>query len=138
MTAKKRVLLLGAETDLGRAAAEALAESGARLALVSSTAEAEAAFRVQRLSRKLGATSQAIDATNDAAIRVMVRQVAKELGGLDAAVVAVDDAQAKAHLERFTAREMRKYGEPLFIDATDEADVARAVARESLREVLLQ
>ena len=85
----KRVLLLGAETDLGSAIAAALAEAGARLALVGATNDAETAFAVQRLARKLGAeASQAIDATNEMAVRVMVRQVSKALGGLDGIVRA--------------------------------------------------
>ena len=50
----KRVLILGAETDLGRASADALNVAGARLALVSSKADAESAFAVQRLARRLG------------------------------------------------------------------------------------
>jgi NAD(P)-dependent dehydrogenase (short-subunit alcohol dehydrogenase family) len=124
----KRVLLLGAETDLGRAAAEALAASSARLALVSSTADAEAAFRVQRLASKLSATSQAIDATNEAAIRVMVRQVAKALGGLDATVVCVEDAAVKSLVERLATREMQKGNGGAFVDATTSPDVVAAVA----------
>jgi hypothetical protein len=58
----------------------------------------------------------------------MVRQVAKELDGLDAAVFSTNDPQARAHLEQFAGKEMSKYGEPLFIDATGDADAARAVA----------
>jgi NAD(P)-dependent dehydrogenase (short-subunit alcohol dehydrogenase family) len=124
----KRVLLLGAETVLGAAAAEALAEAGARLALVSSTADGDAAFRVQRLARNLGAISQAIDATNETAVRVMVRQVSKELGGLDATVVCVEDAAVKDVFERTATREMQKRGEPVFIDATVASDLAPLVA----------
>jgi NAD(P)-dependent dehydrogenase (short-subunit alcohol dehydrogenase family) len=83
----KRVLLLGAETDLGREIASALTEAGVRLALVGASNDAGDAFAVQRLARKLNAeVSQAIDATNDMAVRVMVRQVSKALGGLDGAV----------------------------------------------------
>jgi len=88
----KRVLILGAETEVGRAIASALAEAGADLALVAATSDAEAAFAVQRLARRLAAPgrralAQAIDATNEMAVRVMVRQVSKELGGLDAIVL---------------------------------------------------
>jgi NAD(P)-dependent dehydrogenase (short-subunit alcohol dehydrogenase family) len=65
------------------------------VAAVAATAEAEAAFGVQRLARRLasgerGVIAQAIDATNEAAVRVMVRQVSKELGGLDAVVFSCD------------------------------------------------
>ena len=91
----KRVLILGAETDIGRAVTTAVAEAGASVAAVAATSDAEAAFTVQRLARRLSSDdrkviAQAIDATNEAAVRVMVRQVSKELGGLDAvALLAV-------------------------------------------------
>src|SRR3990170_1891506 len=106
-----RALVLGAETPVGRAIAAALAEAGARLALVASTTDAETAFAVQRLARRLGAAlSQAIDATNEMALRVMTRQVAKALGGLDALFFCADlgaaTAEAFALACRFTAREM--------------------------------
>ena len=86
----KRVLLLGAETDIGRAIAGALAEAGASLAIVATTNDAGAAFAVQRLARRLGAIVQAIDAGNEMAVRVMVRQLSKALGGLDAVVFCAD------------------------------------------------
>jgi len=123
----KRVLLLGAETDLGAEVASALAEAGATLALVSSTDAGDAAFAVKRLARKLGAFSQAIDASNEMAVRVMVRQVAKELGSLDATVICTDSE----HIERFATREMEKGGGGVFVDAREAADVAAAVAGES-------
>jgi NAD(P)-dependent dehydrogenase (short-subunit alcohol dehydrogenase family) len=90
----KRVLILGAETDIGRAVTTAVAEAGASVAAVAATSDAEAAFAVQRLARRLSSgerkvIAQAIDATNEAAVRVMVRQVSKELGGLDAVVLFV-------------------------------------------------
>jgi NAD(P)-dependent dehydrogenase (short-subunit alcohol dehydrogenase family) len=93
--AGKRVLVLGAETEIGRAVASATAEAGASVAAVAATSDAEAAFAVQRLSRQLSSgrgrvIAQAIDATNEAAVRVMVRQVSKELGGLHAAVFCAD------------------------------------------------
>jgi len=87
----KRVLILGAETEIGRAVTTAVAEAGADVAAVAATSEAEAAFAVQRLARRLSSgerkvIAQAIDATNEAAVRVMVRQVSKELGGLDTVI----------------------------------------------------
>ena len=87
----KRVLILGAETEVGRAVTTAVAEAGALVAAVAATSAAEAAFAVQRLARRLSSDerkviAQAIDATNEAAVRVMVRQVSKELGGLDGVV----------------------------------------------------
>jgi NAD(P)-dependent dehydrogenase (short-subunit alcohol dehydrogenase family) len=124
----RRVLLLGAESDLGVAAATVLANAGARLAIVSSTRDAEDAFAVQRLARRLNATSQAIDAANEAAVRVMVRQVSKEMGGLDAAVSCVLDATARELFERHARREMKRTGEGLYVDATVTPDVVAAVA----------
>jgi NADPH:quinone reductase-like Zn-dependent oxidoreductase len=87
----KRVLILGAETEIGRAVTTAVAEAGASVAAIAATSDAEAAFAVQRLARRLSSgerklIAQAIDATNEAAVRVMVRQVSKELGGIDAVV----------------------------------------------------
>ncbi|HLA19480.1 MAG TPA: SDR family oxidoreductase [Dehalococcoidia bacterium] len=109
-----RALVLGAETPAGRALAVALAESGAQLALVASTGDAETAFAVQRLARRLGALSQAIDATNEMAVRVMVRQVSKALGGLDAVIFCADlgagTAGSLALACRFAAREMARAG----------------------------
>jgi NAD(P)-dependent dehydrogenase (short-subunit alcohol dehydrogenase family) len=126
----RRVLLLGAETDLGAATATALANAGARLALVSMSRDADDAFAVQRLARRLNATSQAIDATNEAAVRVMVRQVSKEMGGVEAAVSCVDDAVAHELFERHARREMKRTGEGVYVDATMTADVVAAIAGE--------
>jgi NAD(P)-dependent dehydrogenase (short-subunit alcohol dehydrogenase family) len=130
-TTTRRVLLVGAETDIGRTAAEALAATGAHLALVSATTAAEAAFAVQRLARKLRATSQAIDATNEAAVRVMVRQVSKELGGLDATVYCGDDSSAKEVLKTLAMKEMRRTGASVFVDAADTDDVVAAVDKQT-------
>jgi NAD(P)-dependent dehydrogenase (short-subunit alcohol dehydrogenase family) len=124
----RRILLLGAETDLGAATATALANAGARLALVSGSRGAEAAFAVQRLARRLNATSQAIDATNEAAVRVMVRQVSKEMGGIEAAVSCVSDPEARELFERHGRREMKRTGEGVYVDATATPDVVAAIA----------
>ena len=122
--------MLGAETDLGAAATTALANAGARLALVSSIRDAEAAFAVQRLARRVSATSQAIDAANEAAVRVMVRQVSKEMGGVEAAVSCADDATANELFERHARREMKRTGEGVYVDATVTPDVVAAIAGE--------
>ena len=118
-----RALVLGAETPAGRAIAAALAETGAQLALVASTTDAETAFAVQRLARRSGAAlSQAIDATNEMAVRVMVRQIAKTLGGLDALVFCADlgeqTAGSLALAGRFAAREMARAGGGAIVVAT--------------------
>lgn len=127
----KRILLLGAETDVGRAAAEALAAAGVRLALVSSTSDAEAAFGVQRLARKLGTVSQAIDAMNEAAVRVMVRQVSKQLGGIDATVTCVEDDAVVSQVEKLARREMKRTGGGVFVDALGVEDIVAAVEGRS-------
>jgi NAD(P)-dependent dehydrogenase (short-subunit alcohol dehydrogenase family) len=108
--------------------ATGLANAGARLALVSGIRDAEAAFTVQRLARRLNATSQAIDATNEAAVRVMVRQVSKAMGGLDAAVSCVEDATACELFERHARREMKRTGEGVYVDARVTPDVVAAIA----------
>jgi len=122
--AGKRVLILGAETEIGRAVTTAVAEVGASVAAVAAASDAEAAFAVQRLARGLSAErkviAQAIDATNEAAVRVMVRQVSKELGGLDAAIHTlpqVNDVDrfrnalaVHGFLTRFAGKELDRFG----------------------------
>jgi NAD(P)-dependent dehydrogenase (short-subunit alcohol dehydrogenase family) len=124
----RRVLLLGAETDLAASVVTALSKAGARLALVSSTNDSATAFEVQRLARRIGALSQAIDATNEAAVRVMVRQLSKDMGGLDAAVSCVADATARELFERHARREMKRSGEGIFVDAIETPGVVAALA----------
>jgi NAD(P)-dependent dehydrogenase (short-subunit alcohol dehydrogenase family) len=127
----KRVLLLGAETDLGRACAEALAETGATLALVAATNDADAAFAVKRLARRLGApVSQAIDATNEAAVRVMVRQVSKALGGIEA-VVDTTGTAARETVQRLAVREMDRTGGGVFVVAEEADSVVGVVAGDA-------
>jgi NAD(P)-dependent dehydrogenase (short-subunit alcohol dehydrogenase family) len=104
----ERVLVAGAETDTGRTIAVRLADAGASVAAVATTNDAETAFAVQRLSRKLGGTGQAIDATNEMAVRVMVRQVSKALGGLDAIVCTVPDAAGL--ITRYGGKELDRSG----------------------------
>ncbi len=114
----KRVLVLGAETEVGRAVASAVAEAGASVAAVAATSGAEAAFAVQRLVRRLSSgdrkvIAQAIDARNEMAVRVMVRQVSKELAGLDAIVVSADsfDETMFEEVIRYGGRELGRSGE---------------------------
>lgn len=139
----RRVLLLGAETDVGRAIASALAEAGADLALVAATSDAEAAFAVQRLARRLSAPgrrsiAQAIDATNEAAVRVMTRQVSKELGGLDALVVCADVGEKTAAACRFAAREIaRRGGGAVVIAAGAPEDIEALVGELAAQGVTL-
>ncbi len=132
----KRVLLLGAETELGAEIARALAEASASLALIAASNDPQTAFAVQRLARKLGApVSQAIDATNEMAVRVMVRQVSKELGGLDAVVFCgPDDTRIRTLALQFGRKELSRFGGGLLVDAAGRTpqeafdELARALA----------
>jgi NAD(P)-dependent dehydrogenase (short-subunit alcohol dehydrogenase family) len=115
----KRVLLVGAETELGRAVAASVAEAGARVALIGATNDSETAFEVKRLARKVGAeVSQAMDATNEMAVRVMVRQVSKALGGFEAVVfcpvLGSKTTAALDLLHRFAGKELRRNNRRLF------------------------
>ena len=140
-----RALVLGAGTPAGRALAAALAAAGARLALVASAGDAETAFAVQRLARRLGAAlSQAIDATNEMALRVMTRQVAKALGGLDALFFCADlgaaTAEAFALACRFAAREMARAGGGVIVAALPAgavADIGTLAAEQAPKGVRL-
>ncbi len=109
-----RALVLGAETAAGQLLAAALATAGARTTIVAAKPDAAVAFAVQRLSRRIGAASQAIDATNEMALRVMTHQVSKRLGGLDLLVFCADlgneTQSALALAVRFAAREMARTG----------------------------
>ncbi len=109
-----RALVLGAETAAGRLLATALAAGGARTTIVAAGAEAEVAFAVQRLARRIGAASQAIDSANEMAVRVMTRQVSKVMGGLDLLLFSADlgerTTEALALAARFAAREMSRGG----------------------------
>lgn len=126
----KRVLILGAETEIGRAVTIAVAEAGASVAAVAATSDAEAAFAVQRLARRVPSDdrkviAQAIDATNEAAVRVMVRQVSKELGGLDAVVFCADLGPATGasldFLHKFGGKELRRDWRRLFVAIVPQA-----------------
>lgn len=124
----KRALILGAETAAGRVLATALAAAGAHTAIVAARADATVAFEVQRLSRRIGATSQAIDATNEMAVRVMTRQLSKRLGGLDLLLFCADlgdgAADALALASRFAAREIARTGEGAIVIALPEGAAA--------------
>ena len=124
----KRTLILGAETAAGRVLATALAAAGAHTAIVAARADPTVAFEVQRLSRRIGAASQAIDATNEMAVRVMTRQLSKRLGGLDLLLFCADlgdgTADALALASRFAAREIARTGEGAIVIALPEGTVA--------------
>jgi len=126
------VIVLGAETALGRESAEALAAAGATLALVASAVDADAAFGAQRLARRLGAAiNQAIDASNQAALRVMVRQVGKSLGGLDAGVDATGVSGTRGIAEPIVRREMDRTGGGVYVVAADAGAAVHSVAADN-------
>ena len=125
---EKRALILGAETAAGRVLATALAAAGADIAIVAARTDATVAFEVQRLSRRIGAASQAIDATNEMAVRVMIRQLSKRLGGLDLLLFCADlgdgTANALALASRFAAREIARTGEGAIVIALPQGTAA--------------
>jgi NAD(P)-dependent dehydrogenase (short-subunit alcohol dehydrogenase family) len=116
-----RALVLGAETTAGRVLATALAAAGAHTAIVAASPDAAVAFEVQRLSRRIGAASQAIDATNEMAVRVMTRQLSKRLGGLDLLLFCADLGEGTRDAfelaARFAAREIARAGEGAIVIA---------------------
>jgi NAD(P)-dependent dehydrogenase (short-subunit alcohol dehydrogenase family) len=77
----KRILLVGATGVLGRAYAEALAKTGARLAIADL-----ASSGVMSLAEGIGAIGIEMDVTNEASVRDGVRVAVDVLGGLDGAV----------------------------------------------------
>ena len=90
----KRVLVVGAETALGRAVVIGLAEAGADVAIVSLSLDSNAEFAINSALNELWALHRkglalAIDATDAAQVGDAVKRADRELGRLDlAAVVA--------------------------------------------------
>lgn len=89
----KRALVMGAGGPTGRAAALALAEAGADVAVSSVTQDGDEVMAVKRLARQIGGLgrrtlAQAADATRGTDVQVVVRQATKGLGGLDILVTA--------------------------------------------------
>jgi hypothetical protein len=115
----KRVLVIGAESELGGEIVAALATAGADVGVVAGAVDADSAFQAKRLSRRVVAAggrslAQAIDAGNEMAVRVMVRQVGKGLGGLDAVVFCADlgtsTDEGSALAARYGGREVARSG----------------------------
>jgi NAD(P)-dependent dehydrogenase (short-subunit alcohol dehydrogenase family) len=97
----RRVLVLGAETAVGRAVAVALAEAGAEVAIVAATATTEAEFAVNSALNELWALDRrglalAIDASDAAQVRGAVERAERELGRLDGAAVVAREGGAVA------------------------------------------
>lgn len=91
----KRALVLGAGTAAGRAAAIALAQAGADVAVAAGSLDGDEVMAVRRVRRAVEAAGRrsaeyAFDLTLGQNVRVSTRQVAKEMGGLDVLVYAAD------------------------------------------------
>jgi len=93
--AGRRALVLGAGTAAGRAAAVALAQAGADVAVAAGSLDGDEVMAVRRVRRAVEAAGRrsaeyAFDLTLGQNVRVSTRQVAKEMGGLDLMVYAAD------------------------------------------------
>src|SRR5579883_490916 len=93
--AGRRALVLGAGTAAGRAAALALAQAGADVAVAAGSLDGDEVMAVRRVRRAIEAAGRrsaeyAFDLTLGQNVRVSTRQVAKEMGGLDLLVYAAD------------------------------------------------
>jgi NAD(P)-dependent dehydrogenase (short-subunit alcohol dehydrogenase family) len=98
--AGKCALVIGASNPLGRAAAVALAEAGANVAVATSTRSQReevlansCANEIWALNRK--GFAQAIDAAGESDVEALVQRAADELGSLDVLVNAQDLPFAK-------------------------------------------
>lgn len=91
----RKALIMAAAGDAARAIALAFAEAGADVALTTATPDAEEAFELRRLAKRIGGTGrrtmvESVDMSLGTSVQVAVRQVAKELGGIDLLVAAPD------------------------------------------------
>ncbi len=89
----KRVLVVGGETELGRAVLIALAEAGADIAIASLSPDTKAEFAINSALNELWALGRkgvalGIDASDAEMLRRAIEQAESELGALDL-VVAV-------------------------------------------------
>ncbi len=88
-------LVVGAGDPLGRAAAVALAEAGADVAVASLRAGPQEVMRVNSVANEIwslgrGNTALTLDATNGNSVDAAIARAASELGGLDILVNAAD------------------------------------------------
>ena len=94
---EKRVLVIGGETELGRAVLIGLAEAGADIAVASLTSDTKAEFAINSALNEVWALGRkglavAIDASDAEMLRRGVEQAERELGALDLVVIAGDVA----------------------------------------------
>jgi NAD(P)-dependent dehydrogenase (short-subunit alcohol dehydrogenase family)/uncharacterized protein YndB with AHSA1/START domain len=122
--AGQRVLITGGSSGIGLAVAEALAEEGARVALLARNELGLAAAKHKLGEHGADAITVSADVTDREALAVAIDEVAAEMGGLD---VVVTSAAAIA-FGRFTETE------PEDFDATIETVLGGTV--DTIREVL--
>ncbi len=96
----KTVLVVGGETELGRAILIGLAEAGADVAIASLTSDTKAEFAINSALNEVWALGRkglalAIDASDAEMLRRGVEQAESELGAIDL-VVVVGDAATEA------------------------------------------
>ncbi|MPZ50436.1 MAG: SDR family NAD(P)-dependent oxidoreductase [Dehalococcoidia bacterium] len=129
-------LVMGAGQPVAAAIAMGLAEAGADVAITSATADAEEAFELRRLAKRISATGQrssieSVDMSIATSVQVAVRKVAKELGRIDLLVVAADLRPEQRPAERISdadwARVIGHNLSAMFY-------ACRSVAREMLRQ----
>jgi len=86
---------MGASGETASAVAIACAEAGADVAVTSATQDADEAFAIRRLAKRISdldrrSIAEAVDLSLGTNVQVAVRQIAKQLGGIDVLVVAAD------------------------------------------------
>jgi NAD(P)-dependent dehydrogenase (short-subunit alcohol dehydrogenase family) len=113
----------------------ALALSGANVAITSTTPDAEEAFELRRLAKRIGETgrrtmAESIDLSIATSVQIAVRQVAKELGGIDLAIVAADLRLEQKPADRISDADWAKV---IGLNLSGVFYACRSVAREMLR-----
>jgi len=131
----RSVLVMGATHPVAASIALALAESGADVAVSSATPDADEAFAVRRLAKRISdlgrrSLAESVDLSSGTNVQIAVRQVAKELGRIDVLVVAADFHLSKP-TERLSDAEWSKV---LGLNLSGVFYACRAVAREMLRQ----
>ena len=126
----KRVLIVGGESELGRALAVGLADAGADVAIASLSPESKAEFAINSALNELWALGRqglalAIDASDAAQVRDAVARAERELGRLDLAA-AVEQNEGALALDALRAALAER---PVVVLA------AAAEAAEALRQV---
>ena len=93
--AGRRALVMGANSPAAAAIALALAQAGSDVAITTTTSDAEEAYNLRRLRKRitdLGRRSmdESADLSLATNVQITVRQVAKELGGIDLMAIEAD------------------------------------------------